>query len=623
MQRNFSGFFRIAVVALLLVFMAGTCWAETKLDYRQRQAVQRQEWNMKDVEKKMAAGVSGQQVQWTLKKLDAIIADLDKNNCPDDNSKVASLKERVAKARQTLGAASPVAEPSPAVQPATPMPAAEAKLPYSARQAVERQERNITDIEKKIASGDIYINGKTTWLVNKLTSMVEDLSKNKVPADHSRVKALQGRIETAKASLTGATPAKAVEAASAEQPAAKAKAPAAPKLPPSARQAVNRQWNKVNQNAAVLRKLWDDVEKSTTLKKWNDRNIPFSLQGVQSDLDKNNVPPDHPHYKKIMTFRSKILASVEELKTIAQPKIDAHANATNLDNYPQVQEDIERADELAHLYQNVRVSNLKDPAKAARLLKPLAGIEAFISDSRKKYAPLIENKLGPGNSLETKLKWLEKNFEKFKKVQQDFNQQAPGDIRSMLSRAEGAMSTAVQRKNPQIFTGGVAQSMEGAKGLLESLALSIGQDSPVVSELTQALAATQKKSDETAKALEEEILAGTKAPEEKYEVSGGAALKKKIRDAWKKENPGDEIMDVRIVTADWERNISWDYNAAGVWYKSDKSFLGFIVIVKTDSKIATLYPAFINRDNLKKKESTVTSHKSTYVIRRMLVKNVK
>ena len=46
------------------------------------------------------------------------------------------------------------------------------------------------------------------------------------------------------------------------------------------------------------------------------------------------------------------------------------------------------------------------------------------------------------------------------------------------------------------------------------------------------------------------------------------------------------------------------------------------VIVKTDDRIATIYPVFINRDNMKNSESLVTSHKSTCTICQMRVKNV-
>jgi hypothetical protein len=537
---------RFAIVFLTLLAVSAPALAETKLDYRQREAMRRQEWNMKDVDKKLAAGVSGDQVQWLQKKLDAILADLAKNNCPDENSQVTALKERVAKARKTLESLSTAkaAEAAPAAAPSA-APAAAAPQPATPR--------------------------------------------------------AQGKP--------------------APKPAEAKQAPV-PKLPYGAMQAVNRQWRKVQQEAANLRQLWADVEAASVIKKWNDRNIEFSLSGVQSDLDKNHVPPDHPYYQKIMNGRANILQSLAKLKTIAQPKIDAYANATNPASYPNLREDTERAESLTRMYRNVSVSNLQNPAKAKKLLAQAEHVERFIADSRKTYAPLLENKIAAATTLGNNLIWLERGFDAFKKVRASFDQQAPAHIKQMLERAEKMMAKAKAMKNPQFFTGGVAQAMGQASGLLESLTLSKGKDDATVVALNQALEATRQKSDETAKALEEEILAETKAPQDAYKGSGRSSLIKQMKAAWEKNNPDDDIMDVRILSNDWERSTGYEWNNAyNRWDKYDRQVLNMVVIVKTDSKIATIYPAFINRDNMKHKEWEVAQHDTKYVVRRMLVRN--
>jgi hypothetical protein len=536
---------RFAIVFLTVLAVSASALAETKLDYRQREAMRRQEWNMKDVDKKLAAGVSGDQVQWLQQKLDAILADLAKNNCPDDNSQVAALKERVTKARKILeGLSTPkAAEAAPAAAPA----AAAAPQPAKPR----AQEK---------------------------------------PAP---------------------------------KPAAAQQAQV-PKLPYGAMQAVNRQWRKVQQEAANLRQLWAGVEAASVIKKWDDRNIEFSLSGVQSDLDKNHVPPDHPYYQKIMNGRAEILQSLEKLKAIAQPKIDAYVNATNPASYPNLQVDTERAESLTRMYRNVSVANLQNPAKAEKLLAQAAHVERFIADSRKTYAPLLENKIAAATTLGNNLIWLERGFDAFKKVRASFDQQAPAHVKQMLERAEKMMAKAKAMKNPQFFTGGVAQAMGQASGLLESLTLSKGKDDATVVSLNQALNAARQKANETAKALEEEILAGTQAPQDAYKGSGRSSLIKQMKAAWEKNNPDDDIMDVRILSNDWERSTGYEWNDAyNRWDKYDRQVLNMAVIVKTDSKIATIYPAFINRDNMKHKEWEVAQHETKYVVRRMLVKNVR
>ncbi|MBU0673437.1 MAG: hypothetical protein KJ950_02185 [Proteobacteria bacterium] len=636
----------LLVMGLVLFCFVGSVLAETKLDYRQREAVKRQEWNMNDIDKKMAAGASGQDAEWLLKKLDGILADLDKNNCPDDNSQVAALKGRVATARGALSSVSIPPPPAAVPPPATPSPVAaapasapvaaapasatvaEVKLGYPQREAVKRQESNRLDIEQKITKGEIDLSTNPGWVASKLEGMLYDLDSNQVPTEgNSQAVALRSWIAKMQQTLAEAgnsqAAAQAAAKAAAPPPAEQATAPAVPKLPYGAKQAVDRQWNKVQQGVANFKALREEVTQAAVIKKWDDYNLAFSLSGVQSDLDKNSVPPDHPYYKKIMDTRASILNGLEELKAVAQPKIDAYQNATNESSYPDLKDDMEKADNLAHMYNNVGLANLNNPAKAEKLLGQADQVEKFISDSRKKYAPLIEAQTAGGRSLNTDLIWLEKNFTSFKKIRDQFNNQTPGAIKQLLSQADGMMAKAKERKNPQIFTGGVAQAMGQAEGLLTSLTLSLGKDAPAVLESTKLLATSRKKSEETAKALEEEILAETKAPADQFKGSGRSSLIKQMEKAWEKNNPKDKILEVRIVSEDWEQSVGWEWNNAyDRWEKYDRQTLNMVVIVKTDGKIATIFPAFINRDNMKKKEWEVAQHDTKYVVRRMLVKNL-
>lgn len=497
----------------------------------------------------------------------------------------------------------------------------EVKLDYRQRQAVERQERNMVEIEKKITAGNITMNGSTQWLSNKLDAMVQDLSLSKVPEGNSKVADLMARIARARETAGGATaPTAAVEPAAATQQTAK---PGSAKLAPGARAAVDRQWGRLQQQKANLLALNEDVEKATSLKKWDDRSISFKLQGVLEDLDKNGVPQDHAYYIKIRDMRTNLLTSLDNVKAKAEPKIAAYANAVNLDNYPEVQQDIERADLLAHLYQNVGVSHLENPARAKELLGQAGQVTQFIADSRIKYAPLIENKLGPGNSLETKLSWLERNFEKFKLIQETFIKGIPDKVDKLLASAESMSTKARDSKNPQIFTGGVRQALDQSTDLLASFSLAKGKDDSTVKALNAKLQASEEQAAVTAKALEGEILAANRAPRNSFTGTGGSGFIGQMRKEWENRNPGDRILDVRIVAADWEHAVGYDWNNAySRWDKYDRQWLKMAVIVQSDEQIATVYPAFINRDNMSGRESLVASHKSTYEIRKMLVKNL-
>ncbi len=78
---------RALAIALLVFLGAGVAWAEVKLDYRQRQAVQRQERNMAEVEKKIAVIVQ------TEDRIAAICpAFINRDNMKNTESPVASHK---------------------------------------------------------------------------------------------------------------------------------------------------------------------------------------------------------------------------------------------------------------------------------------------------------------------------------------------------------------------------------------------------------------------------------------------------------------------------------------------------------------------------------------------------
>ena len=483
---------------------------------------------------------------------------------------------------------------------------AEVKLDYRQRQAVERQIRNMAEIEKKITAGDTVFNGSTKWLTNKLDSIIEDLKKNKAPEGNIKVADLISRVTKARATLEGTSaPKVAAEIKPATRETEKKAEPEKmaqvkpPKLAPSARAAVDRQWKKVQQEMANLMALNEEVDKAVTIKKWDDRGIAFKLQGVLDDLNKNRVPKDHPYYLKIDAQRINILTSLENVKAKADPKIAIYADSVNLENYPDVHKDLEQADHLAHLYQNVNVQDLENPAKVKGLLSQANQIPKFIADTRSKYAPLIENKKGPGHSLNVKLSWLEGNFSKFQITKKSFIQIAPGKIEKELSRASSMSIKAKADRNPRFFTGGVQQALDKAKALLGSLILASGEDDATVMSLKSKLKTADADASTTAKTLEEEIIASNRAPDEAFKGSGGSDLINQMTTEWKKRYPEDKILGVRIVAQGWVHEVGYDWQYAfSRLEKYDRQWLKMAVIIQNDDRIALIYPAFINRDNM-------------------------
>jgi len=113
------------------------------------------------------------------------------------------------------------------------------------------------------------------------------------------------------------------------------------------------------------------------------------------------------------------------------------------------------------------------------------------------------------------------------------------------------------------------------------------------------------------------------APSDVYGGSDKVKLKGMILSDWKTKYPNDRVMGVHFPRAEWKRNKNKTWNKPrSSWDYTDKSVLQVSVVVKTDSKIATIFPAYINKDNMNGKLRTgVATKSSQYVIRPILVSN--
>jgi len=111
-------------------------------------------------------------------------------------------------------------------------------------------------------------------------------------------------------------------------------------------------------------------------------------------------------------------------------------------------------------------------------------------------------------------------------------------------------------------------------------------------------------------------------PAEAYNGADKADLKQKVQNKWKENYPGDQILGLRFLKTDWERRKEWNYNN-GTWYHYDNSVLLVYVVIKKSAELATVYPAYVNKDN---QSGAITIGAQTkggsYSHQDMLMKNV-
>ena len=199
----------------------------------------------------------------------------------------------------------------------------------------------------------------------------------------------------------------------------------------------------------------------------------------------------------------------------------------------------------------------------------------------------------------------------------------PIHLKYALAMAE----QAVKDKNPNMFgkSTGITQAMDAAARELETLTKKKGADNAAVTSLTAQYNQTSEVIAKHEASFNEDRLASTKAPENNYKGEDKAKLESMIREAWKQAYPDDEVLGVHFPNADWKResNRKWS-DAENQWYVVDTSILMVKFVVKKDGNTASIFPAYINRDNLSGELNTgVHTKKGGYVIEEILLKNYK
>ncbi|NOY74477.1 MAG: hypothetical protein GXP32_01635 [Kiritimatiellaeota bacterium] len=128
-----------------------------------------------------------------------------------------------------------------------------------------------------------------------------------------------------------------------------------------------------------------------------------------------------------------------------------------------------------------------------------------------------------------------------------------------------------------------------------------------------------------ADALLTKSLADKKLDKDLYTGSDKAELKEKIKKEWMKQWPKDKILAITFPSNTWRRvkNKRWN-SAIRKWQYTDTSSLLAHVVVQVTDKIATMYPAYVNKRNDEKTMNIgVQTKYGAHVTPDILVSNVK
>lgn len=463
---------------------------------------------------------------------------------------------------------------------------AQAQLDSRQREALTRQETALGNLERAHAKGKVTLTQVANWK-GALQSLRGELEQRKVPADHPQCVALLERVAAFETKL-----------AESEEAAAAAT------------------WTTIEQVFTEVEAKLDAVQHERELRPLHKRLDEIGTFAASR--------PDDPRSQAAITR----IAAAKQRGTVAlsAKQADAAKQAATVDpaNYPTLQKDCAELDglfERFRAFQDIR----RDPVRTAAMCQQWQQAAEFHKQCLQTYQALIKSDGHLGKDVRARIQRVGEVLIVFRDKAVQFQKATPGAVRESLAKAKELATQGQTQQRPAFFTGGVKQQLEGARQWLAGYAAIRGDSDAEVLALQQELTATQKQVDAMAATLADKILAEARAPEDTYRGADRAELDGKIRAAWAKAHPQDEVLGVVFHMPQWRRDQTSTYHAsARSWQHTDSSVLCVTFLVRKSATLAVTHPAYLYKDHLSQDALTtgVNTKGDSYVSETILVQNL-
>ncbi len=290
----------------------------------------------------------------------------------------------------------------------------------------------------------------------------------------------------------------------------------------------------------------------------------------------------------------------------------------------EVDDQVRQIQAVAKQYGNAAGGFLSHPDVTADLASRLVASQEWRNEVVLRYKADIEGKTPAGKKIETAVRYLNEQFRRFGEARDAFAAKFKEDFDGAVAKSDELADKAIQMKGPGLFDGARKQ-LEKAAGMVQVLAGFNGAEHEAVVAYGKNLEEASARIAAKDEAFRKSVVDKVEMPRESYSGADVEALREAIRSAWTAAWPGDEILAVRLHSNSWERTerASWDRGAKS-WSFSDTSVLPARVVVKKDDRTATIYMAYVNRDNASGSVNVgVRTKKPEYVIQDLLIEKVK
>jgi hypothetical protein len=319
----------------------------------------------------------------------------------------------------------------------------------------------------------------------------------------------------------------------------------------------------------------------------------------------------------------------ERFKTIDGHLAACNALKAKLDeirdpkNYPDFDKDYEKLKSIAEAYM-ANFSFVHRPDELAALWGQTDDNIKWYREKFEQYKVPMLQSTPQGVAFHKMAGELARNIKGFREKAQKFVDEALPVIETNLKEAREMATKAAAEKKPAFFGGGVRQKLEIAQQHLRAFGILAGAEHPKYLALKKTHDDAEAEIAKLRDSLKEQIIAATPLPADNYKGADKAALAQLVTEEWKKIYPKDNVMTIRFSEADWRREEGWQWEKAwSRWTYFDRSSLPVRVVVKEDDRIASIYVAFLNRDNVNKKLTVGAHTKSTYAVEQMLLSKVR
>ncbi|MCA9319792.1 MAG: hypothetical protein KDB53_03605, partial [Planctomycetes bacterium] len=360
------------------------------------------------------------------------------------------------------------------------------------------------------------------------------------------------------------------------------------------------------------------------LKPWlqDVQGIETKCQAMVDDLEKSQAPAAHPRVKAIHDWIASARPKLQSLREDLEPRMMQAEKIADPKNYPNLAADFEQLDEFRQGYDAENFIDFADRVSA--LAEQLPQVKTWCGEAFKTYRPLIIVTGGKNSPYYKKYERTAKAIQGFEARAAAFVKQAESEVPRLCEQAETMAEKARSRKMPAFINGGVRQKLDQADRQIRVCQAFMTDDDQRMAEMVTRRAAAEKTVQEVAATMDDEITRSNRLRPETYEGSDLEALRRQIREAWSKAWPEDDILRIVFHMQAFERDVKWTWQAAETaWIKSDHSVLATTVVIKTSAEIATTWPAFVNVDHIKNRQSIgVKTKGGAYVSRKILIENL-